>query len=244
MPLRECPGRSRDQGHQRPLTPASAPFTMRAIRGALHGIRAPSVAGRVMGGQPTPLLDETEFVDRIRAGDPAAEAELVRRHEPGLLAIAIVRAGREVAADLVQETLAAAIANLRRGDWRGEGTLAAYLAAILRHLIHRAHAQHAPKGDASGLDGLLAPGDDPLEAVRRREARFHVRRALLQLTPPQREVMVRHYLEGQSAEEIAHVMGTPRGTVLSRLHYARLEMARLLNPGGRFAHKDHGSGEL
>ena len=164
----------------------------------------------------------------------------MRRHEPGLLVIAAVRAGREAAADMVQETLAAAVTNLRRGQWRGEGTLAAYLATILRNLIHRARTRPRIEGDPSGLDCLQAESEDPIASIEQSEARVLVRRALARLSPIHREVIVRHYFEGQSAEAIARETGTPRGTILSRLHYARLELARLVNPELAHRHKDAG----
>ena len=48
-----------------------------------------------------------------------------------------------------------------------------------------------------------------------------VRREIGRLMRIYREVTVRHYVHGQSVDEIAHAMRIPRGTVLSRLSKAR-----------------------
>lgn len=197
-------------------------------------------------GSTAPLasLEESEVAARIRAGAADAEAELVRRFEPGLHAIAVVRSGWHAAPDLVQETLVAALANLRRGDWRGEGPLAAYLASILRRRIQRdrsrATAEGSSEAGGTALDTLPTPNPDPETTAERDEARLQVRSALTLLSAAHREVVIRHYFEDQTAEEIARVMRLPRGTVLSRLHYARQEIARRMNQKGGPRHKDHG----
>jgi RNA polymerase sigma-70 factor (ECF subfamily) len=173
--------------------------------------------------------DDPDLARRIRAGESGAEELLCRRFEPGLRAIALVRAGRSVAADLVQEALILALGNLREGKWRGEGTLAAYLASILRHLVARSGRRRQPGTGKADLDALPAGRGDPHAAASRFEDLQRVRHALLQLSGEHREVVLRHYFEEQSVGRIAGELGIPRGTVLSRLHYARRMIARHLN---------------
>ncbi|HKQ63205.1 MAG TPA: sigma-70 family RNA polymerase sigma factor [Candidatus Polarisedimenticolaceae bacterium] len=179
--------------------------------------------------------EELELSARILACDVAAEAELVRRYEPGLLAIARVRTGPDLAEDVVQETFAVAVVNLRRGDWRGDGPLAAYLATILRRRIARLRGGSRTVAAGEALEQLPDRGIDPLVAAQRIQARERVRQALRALPQGQRDVLVCHYFDGLSVEEVAGELGIPRGTVLSRLHHARRKLARWLNR--------HGSGE-
>ena len=54
-----------------------------------------------------------------------------------------------------------------------------------------------------------------------REEYAEVRREIGRLMRIYREVTVRHYVHGQSVEEIAAALNIPRGTVLSRLSKAR-----------------------
>lgn len=55
-----------------------------------------------------------------------------------------------------------------------------------------------------------------------------LRDALDELPQNQRIVVVMHYMEGYSVEEMAAILHTFRGTVTSRLHYARLKLRELL----------------
>jgi RNA polymerase sigma-70 factor (ECF subfamily) len=51
---------------------------------------------------------------------------------------------------------------------------------------------------------------------------------LNQLPLPQRSVLLLHFVEDFSLEEIAGITGTPIGTVKSRLHYAKKSLRKLL----------------
>ena len=65
---------------------------------------------------------------------------------------------------------------------------------------------------------------EPLESeltLLQREEYASVRRAIGRLISLYREVVVRHYVHGQSVEQIAEALSIPRGTVLSRLSAAR-----------------------
>lgn len=55
-----------------------------------------------------------------------------------------------------------------------------------------------------------------------------LRDALDRLPQPQRTVVVLHYMEGYSVQECAEILHTFKGTVVSRLHYARLRLRQLL----------------
>jgi RNA polymerase sigma-70 factor (ECF subfamily) len=59
-----------------------------------------------------------------------------------------------------------------------------------------------------------------------------VHRALDELNPIQREVLVLFFLEEMSLEDIADVVDCPTGTVKSRLHYAKRALHDLLKRGG------------
>ena len=55
-----------------------------------------------------------------------------------------------------------------------------------------------------------------------------VQEAIRELTPDHRAVILLRELEGLSYEEISQVLECPKGTVMSRLHYARRQLqARL-----------------
>jgi RNA polymerase sigma-70 factor (ECF subfamily) len=65
-------------------------------------------------------------------------------------------------------------------------------------------------------------------------------RAIEELPVDFREVVVLRELEGLSYKEIAAVIGTPIGTVMSRLARARERLLAVLDPASRLG----GAGEL
>ena len=49
-----------------------------------------------------------------------------------------------------------------------------------------------------------------------------------ELPAPHRSVLLLHFLEDFSLEEIARITGSQLGTVKSRMHYAKLALRKLL----------------
>ncbi len=60
------------------------------------------------------------------------------------------------------------------------------------------------------------------------DAGMDVNAAMQRLSPEHRQVLALREFEQMSYEEIAEVLGVPRGTVESRLHRARSEMREKL----------------
>jgi RNA polymerase sigma-70 factor (ECF subfamily) len=62
----------------------------------------------------------------------------------------------------------------------------------------------------------------PASLMEQQEERAAVRTALQRLPAGMREILAMKYMEGRSYDEIAGLLGIPRGTVMSRLYHARL----------------------
>ena len=84
----------------------------------------------------------------------------------------------------------------------------------------------AREEEGSGLDP--AGGEEPREILDRRERRQRIARAIGELAPEHREVVVLRDVEEHSYEEIAQMLEVPVGTVRSRLHRARHELKHRL----------------
>jgi RNA polymerase sigma-70 factor (ECF subfamily) len=79
--------------------------------------------------------------------------------------------------------------------------------------------------DEGGQLPVAAPGAGPAAEV---DYGIDLRAALQALSPDHREVVTLREIDGLSYEEIARVLGVPRGTVESRLHRARAELRERL----------------
>jgi RNA polymerase sigma-70 factor (ECF subfamily) len=89
---------------------------------------------------------------------------------------------------------------------------------------------HLPGEGIAGIAGDLDPVADSerLERIRRLDA------ALAKLNEDQRIIVLLHDTEGYKLAEISDLMGTPEGTVKSRLHRARIRLRQILGENGTF----------
>ncbi|MEK6441842.1 sigma-70 family RNA polymerase sigma factor [Pseudonocardia sp. T1-2H] len=160
------------------------------------------------------------------AGSGDALRVLYRDHAAALLAYAEwFTDDRPAAEDAVQETFLRAWRNLPRLQV-DERPLRPWLRQVLRHvLIDAARAARArPVGlpDDTLMDREVDGGyEDMLD-------RGMLARALRQLSPAHRQVLVEIYYHDAPAEQVAAELGVPAGTVRSRLYYALRALRRQL----------------
>jgi RNA polymerase sigma-70 factor (ECF subfamily) len=65
---------------------------------------------------------------------------------------------------------------------------------------------------------------DPFADVHDRELRENMTKAINELTPEHKAVIVLRTIEGMSYKDIGEILGCSEGTVMSRLHYARKKL--------------------
>jgi RNA polymerase sigma-70 factor, ECF subfamily len=185
---------------------------------------------------------ERGMVERLRAGDDGAFAELVRAQTGRLLAVArrILKSDDE-AYDAVQDGFLQAFRALDR--FEGQSQLSTWLHRIvvnscLMRLRHRKrHPEHAiddllPSFDDTGhrVDPGPAWIDHPLEHMERAHLQKVVRDAIDRLPPSHRDVLVLRDIEGLSTEEAAMGLGIRPEAAKMRLHRARQALRALLEP--------------
>jgi RNA polymerase sigma-70 factor, ECF subfamily len=168
-------------------------------------------------------------VREARAGEPAAWETLLARYRLPLYAYVYQLVHQEqTSLDIVQETFINAARHLHTlqhddkfGSW-------------LFNIAHQKCIQHWRKQRPAeiSIDPLeedfpeLEPG--PQELLIRKEQEEAFMKLLDQLTVPHRAVLLLHFVEDFSLEEIARITDTQIGTVKSRLHYARKALRKLL----------------
>jgi len=135
---------------------------------------------------------------------------------------------RQDAEDLVQETYLRAF--LAWTDHRRPKRVEPWLATICLNLARsrfRARGRRPAEVPLQDWMPEQRPSDPEVRAVERIE-RDELYRAIWELPEEQRVAITLVDLVGLSTYEAAEAMGTPRGTVLSRLHRGRRALARLL----------------
>lgn len=170
----------------------------------------------------TGFTDE-ELVARFRIGDEAAFETLVTRHREVVYRIARRLAGRHAEADdLVQEAFLRAYRSL--SSFRGESRFRTWLVRIMMNLAINAR-QGGLRTVADGhLDAHPAPQCSAVELT----LRSQVRRAVEDLPPRQKQVLVLKVYEGLKFVEIAEAAGMSVGTAKATFfHAVRRLRARL-----------------
>lgn len=186
---------------------------------------------------------ETQFIERLKAGDAAAFNRLVEERSGDIYAMLYrLTDDPEEARDLTQETFLQAFRNI--AQFRGDSDLRTWLYRIAvnqarnrwrwwkRRRRERTVSLDAPVDERyeSPLSAQLSCGseNDPEQQALAREREKTLLVALRSLERPYREVIILRDIEGLSYEEVATALVMSIGTVKSRLSRGRTELRRRL----------------
>jgi RNA polymerase sigma-70 factor (ECF subfamily) len=180
------------------------------------------------------MSDESDaaLLTRSADGDPAAAAELYRRHSRAIYRFAWASTGSEAeAADVLQETFMTVLER-RSGFDPARGSCTAYLCGVARHLVYRRFERRtesfAEIDDVIERTSALPALPPPHDEVERAEAMQRLRGAIRALPPHYRDVLILIELQEMSYADTAAITGIELGTVRSRLARARARLAELL----------------
>ncbi len=186
-----------------------------------------------MTGENRYAADEQELIRRAKNGDHQAFAVLVKQYQRRLAGVALaLTRNPDDAAELAQEAFVRAYQNLHQFEFRS--SFSTWLYRIVANLaidFRRRQSRHVVlRGEEAEneLRRLAGSGDTAFSTAFGGELRTRLRMALDELTPEHRAVILLREVEGLSYEEISETLGCPRGTVMSRLHYARMRLREQL----------------
>jgi len=173
--------------------------------------------------------NDAELVRRSQSGDQEAFRELYERYHRQVLAVSVaMTGGSDDAMDVVQETFVRAHKNL--GSFLGESSFYTWLYRIAvnvgidfrRRQKRRSEiVQSEPiEDDASDPERTV----DPSTEAARRQLGTRILAVIDELTPEHKAAIILREIEGLSYEDISKVMQCSKGTVMSRLHYARKKL--------------------
>ena len=187
---------------------------------------------------PADSDNETELVNRARAGDAEAYTTLVRRHQDRIFNAAFyLLSHREAARDITQDAFLTAYEKL--DGFRGDAAFSTWVYGIMLNLVRNRWRKRKP---CSGMlqqqnDDTHSPGIEPVsqrsgpfEKTDERERANQVREAINRLDEAHREAIVLRDIEGLSYERISEAMDLPLGTVKSRIYRARRKLKEELEP--------------
>jgi RNA polymerase sigma-70 factor (ECF subfamily) len=176
---------------------------------------------------------DLQLVKRCQAGDISAFDSLVRRHKDEVyrLVCKMLGNGSEVD-DAAQEIFLRAYRRI--GRFRCQSSFSTWLTRIavnysINYLRNRKSFRFFPAGVFSHGEQRRS-SVEPQMAAEHAEKYEKVYQAINLLSLKQRAVIILHYFEDHSCEEIAGILDCSIGTVKSRLFHARRALKKRLEP--------------
>jgi RNA polymerase sigma-70 factor (ECF subfamily) len=187
-------------------------------------------------GQLLVLTGEQALIERCRRGDEAAWRRFITAHHKQVYNVAYgFFHDPDLAEDVTQETFVRAY--LALGRFRGEAKLRTWLTRIAVNLCLRQRQKLArievvlDDPGWSGREMLDRPGyaqESAVNGAMRASLEEQVREAIAQLPEEYRATLILADLEGHTYEEVAAILGTPVGTIKSRINRGRRRLREML----------------
>jgi RNA polymerase sigma-70 factor (ECF subfamily) len=179
------------------------------------------------------MTSDEELVARATAGDQDAFGQLVSRWERPIYALAYRTLRREEEArDVVQDAFLRAYRGLP--SFRGDSSFYSWLYRIATNAAFSFLKKDAGEVHADEAAEPFEPGvtdeQTPERMLLARQIGDAVERAMARLQPELAEALTLYEVEGKSYAEVAQMMGTPIGTVRTRIFRAREFIAQRLEP--------------
>ena len=185
-------------------------------------------------------VSELELVRRCQAGQSEAFDELVTRYRTRVFAMIYNMVHNEQDAwDLAQESFVKAWKSIKR--FRRHSSFYTWIYRIVMNVTIDWLRKKQIKGAGTEFDDTVqmkqidpasrtVPKADPLphERMEQTEIRAKIDKAISQLSPEHRAVILMKEIEDMQYHEIAESLGCSIGTVMSRLFYARKKLQNSL----------------
>ena len=185
-------------------------------------------------------VSDLDLVTRCQGGDTEAFDELVSRYRTRVFGMIYNMVHSEQDAwDLAQDSFVKAWKSIKR--FRGRSTFYTWVYRIVMNVTIDWLRKKQIKGGGAEFDDAIqlkevepasktVPKSEalPHERMEQSEIRARIDKAIAQLSPEQRAVILMKEIEEMQYHEIAETLGCSIGTVMSRLFYARKKLQNLL----------------
>lgn len=168
--------------------------------------------------------NDAERIERILKGDSTAFRELVNRHKDYAFTLAYrILNSREDAEEAAQDAFVRAYNALASFNREAKFTTWLYRIVVNCALT----VQQRRKMQTEDIDDakILRGANDTTDALKQKEQKFYIQKALKLLSPDDVTMITLFYLKENSLEEIAEIVGIETNTVKVKLHRARKRLA-------------------
>ena len=158
----------------------------------------------------------SSLVERVRAGDSSAEAELYNAYHRGVFLIATVRTrDREAARDLAQEVFIAVLKAVREGQLRESDKLPAFIQGTARNIINNFLRARARRAECD-IEDVEVQGGDLVEELELAERQRLMQREIESFSGADQQILVWSLVDGVSLVDIAARLNMSHEAVRAR----------------------------
>ncbi|MCD4812259.1 sigma-70 family RNA polymerase sigma factor [bacterium] len=177
--------------------------------------------------------NDRKLIDQTLSGHNEAFDVLVTRYRDRIYSLAYhMLSNAEEAQDIAQEVFVRAYKNLSK--FRHESSFYTWLYRIAVNIVYT-QAKKASRRrelyDQAFKDLRMKPGkmpETPEGLAQLEELKEMILRAIRQLDPRFRQVLILKEIEGHDVSEVAKMLKLPQGTVKSRLYRAREDLRHII----------------
>jgi len=175
---------------------------------------------------------DTELINQVLAGNQAAYAVLVKRHQRYVFTLALRFAKRrEDAEEIAQDCFVKAYKALAQFQQQSKYTTWLYqivYTTSMTFLRKKKLPTDSMDDDAVFMQVKLVTSEVKLDSAEQKSRSYYVNLAISQLLPDDAAILTLFYQGEQSLEEIAGVMAMETNTVKVKLHRARQRLKQQL----------------
>jgi len=176
--------------------------------------------------------EDSSLIGLIMKGDKSAMRLLVEKYKKKAYFLALGMVGNsDEAYDISQEAFIRVFRSAGKFDPKRKffPWFYAIIANLCRDILKRREKIESKIIDFDNNEFLLIDESNPESGMIQKEQAARIKEALLSLDFEDREIIMLKHFRELSYDEIAKLLRIPKGTVMSRLYYARKRLAKLLN---------------
>jgi RNA polymerase sigma-70 factor (ECF subfamily) len=178
--------------------------------------------------------EDIKLMSQLKRGKVKALSGLVEKYKKQAYFLALGMVGNsDDAYDISQEAFLRVYSSARTFDENQKFFPWFYsiVANLCRNLLRKRQINAARSVDMADVEHVLADRTTPEGEYLKREEKKRLFCAMRKLDFKDREIVNLNHFRMMSYDEIASLLNIPKGTVMSRLYYARKRLAKLLEEG-------------
>ena len=175
---------------------------------------------------------DSELMILIQKGEQSAMKELVEKYKMKAYYLALGMVGnKDEAYDISQEAFIRVYRSAKKfvPEQKFFTWFYSIIANLCKDCLKRREKWDSKQVDIDENDFLMVVESNPESQMIMKEQARNLRRAIMALDLADREIIMLKHFRDLPYAEIAVMLNIPRGTVMSRLYYARRKLAKLMS---------------